>query len=344
MSITNGRVLFNSVPEVYPEPGKTVVYDTSQTIDVDNAPLDGGILVKVLVVSVDPFLRERMHEPSEESFIPPFTIGKPIDSYAVGVVLRSENEGFKKGDHVYGFLPFVNYAILQPEVVRELRVLDNKYNLPWSVFVGTAGMPVGKTAYMAWKEYALAKKGETVFVSTGAGPVGSFVIQLAKKDGLKVIASAGSDEKVHFMKEVGADVAFNYKTTSIKEVLKKEGGIDIFWDNVGGETLEAALEAAKLGGRFIECGMISGYNSGFLPVNNIFHIITKSLSMNGFIIDRLHPKYESKFYEEVPRLIAEGKVKYKEDVWEGLENVGEATYAVLKGLNKAKAIVKVADE
>ncbi|KAF8996520.1 alcohol dehydrogenase [Cyathus striatus] len=339
----NNRVLFNSVPEGYPIPGETVVLDTSQTIDVDNVALDGGILVKVLVVSVDPYLRGRMREPDEESYIPAFEIGKPIDSYAVGVVLRSDNEGFKKGDHVYGFLPFVNYAVLNPAVVPELRVLDNKYNLPWSVFVGAAGMP-GKTAYMAWKEYAKPTKGETVFVSTGAGPVGSFVIQLAKQDGLKVIGSAGSDEKVQFMKEIGADVAFNYKTTNVKEVLQKEGGIDIFWDNVGGETLEAALETSKLGGRLIECGMISQYNSEGVAIKNLFHVVSKSLSIHGFVVPRLHPKYETKFYEEVPKLIADGKVKYKEHVWEGLENVGEAIYAVQKGLNKAKAVVKVGDE
>jgi len=146
------------------------------------------------------------------------------------------------------FFPHQHYYISHsPD---DLTAIENPYNLPWSLFIGVLGMP-GKTAYMAWKEYSQAKKGETLFVSTGAGPVGSLVIQIAKSQGLKVIASAGSDEKVKFMKEIGADVAFNYKTEKTTDILAKEGPIDIYWDNVGGETLEAALDAANTFARFI---------------------------------------------------------------------------------------------
>ncbi|KAF8996526.1 alcohol dehydrogenase [Cyathus striatus] len=339
--VTNARVIFNSVPEGYPEPGKTTVYDITQTIDLDTAPLNGGVLLKILEVSIDPYLRGKMRAPNKKSYSPPFTLGEPIDNFAVAVVVRSEEERFKKGDHVYGVLPFANYTIVT--TTKELRILDNKHNLPWSVYVGAAGMP-GKTAYMAWKEYSYAKKGETVYVSTGAGPVGSLVIQLAKQSGCRVIGSAGSDEKVAFMKECGADVAFNYKTENVRDVLEREGGIDIYWDNVGGETLDAALEFAKLGGRFIECGMISGYNTGGAVTKNLFHVVAKSLSVYGFIVFRLHEKYETQFYEEVPQLLAEGKLKYSEHVWEGLDKAGEAILAVQKGTNKAKAVVKVAQE
>ncbi|KAF8996527.1 alcohol dehydrogenase [Cyathus striatus] len=339
--VTNARVIFNSVPEGYPEPGKTTVYDTTQTIDLDIAPLNGGVLLKILEVSVDPYLRGRMRAPTKKSYSPPFTLGEPIANYVVAVVVKSEKEGFKKGDHVYGFLPFANYTIVT--ATEQLRILDNKHNLPWSVYVGAAGMP-GKTAYMAWKEHSYAKKGETVYVSTGAGPVGSLVIQLAKQSGCRVIGSAGSDEKVAFMKECGADVAFNYKTESVRDVLEREGGIDIYWDNVGGETLDAALEFSKLGGRFIECGMISGYNTGGTVTKNLFHVVAKSLSIYGFIVSRLYEKYETQFYEEVPQLLAEGKLKYSEHVWEGLDKAGEAILAVQKGTNKAKAVVKVAQE
>ncbi|KAF8996523.1 alcohol dehydrogenase [Cyathus striatus] len=340
--VINARVIFNSVPEGYPEPGKTTVYDTTQTIDLDTAPLNGGVLLKILEVSIDPYLRGKMRAPSEKSYSPPFTLGEPIDSFAVAVVVRSEKEGFKKGDHVYGILPFVNYTIVT--ATEELRILNNKHNLPWSVYVGAAGMP-GKSAYMAWKEYSYAKKGETVYVSTGAGPVGSLVIQLAKQSGCRVIGSAGSDDKVAFMKECGADVAFNYKTESIWDVLEREGGlICSYWDNVGGDTLDAALEFAKIGGRFIECGMISGYNTGGAVIKNILHVVDKSLSIYGFVVFRLHEKYETQFYEEVPQLLAEGKLKYSEHVWEGLDKAGEAILAVQKGLNRAKAVVKVAQE
>ncbi|KAF8986578.1 hypothetical protein BDQ17DRAFT_1335544 [Cyathus striatus] len=350
--VINARVIFNSVPEGYPEPGKTTVYDTTQTIDLDTAPLNGGVLLKILEVSIDPYLRGKMRAPIEKSYSPPFTLGEPIDSFAVAVVVRSEKEGFKKGNHVYGILP-----------TEELRILNNKHNLPWSVYVGAAGMP-GKSAYMAWKEYSYAKKGETVYVSTGAGPVGStsssfsshrllsspqtpfvLVIQLAKQSGCRVIGSAGSDDKVTFMKECGADVAFNYKTESVWDVLEREGGlICSYWDNVGGDTLDAALEFAKIGGRFIECGMISGYNTGGAVIKNILHVVDKSLSIYGFVVFRLHEKYETQFYEEVPQLLAEGKLKYSEHVWEGLDKAGEAILAVQKGLNRAKAVVKVAQE
>ncbi|KAJ3548111.1 hypothetical protein NMY22_g1396 [Coprinellus aureogranulatus] len=214
-----------------------------------------------------------------------------------------------------------------------LIVLDNKENLPWSYYVGVCGMP-GKTAYHAWHEYSQAKK----------VPVGSFVIQLAKLDGCKVIASAGSDEKVDFMKSIGADVAFNYKTTSPLEFLEKEGGIDIYWDNVGGETLDAALEAAHVNARFIECGMISGYNTGGAPITKGIQIVAKSISMHGFIVSRLERKYDEKFYKEIPKLVAEGKLKYREQVYDGLQKVGDAIADVQKGLNKAKAVIKVADE
>ncbi|KAF9470780.1 NAD(P)-binding protein, partial [Pholiota conissans] len=261
--IINGRILFNSVPTGFPEPGKTTIYDTTQTIDLESIALDGGVLIKVLELSVDPYMRGRMRDPSVKSYAPAFVIGEPTYGFGVGVVVRSENPAFKTNDHVYGILEHQHYIIKKD--VSRIKVITNPNNLPWSTFIGVLGMP-GRTAFMAWKEFSKAKPGETVFVSTGAGPVGSLVIQLAKKDGLKVIGSAGSEEKVQFMKEIGADVAFNYKTTKTAEVLEKEGPIDVYWDNVGGATLDAALEAASKGARFIECGMISTYNTGGEPV------------------------------------------------------------------------------
>ncbi|KAF5335316.1 hypothetical protein D9611_011771 [Ephemerocybe angulata] len=363
MPVTNGKVIFKSIPKGYPEPGKTVVYDDSEKIDLESLPIpDGGFLVKTLYLSVDPYMRGRMREPDVKSYAPPFIVGQPIDGYGVGVVLKSKSSEFKKGAHVYGtFSTYIgthnpglsrnatdtcvsehqNYIVFPNRA--DLMVLDNKQKLPWSYYVGAAGMP-GKTAYMAWKEYSSAKKGETVFVSGGAGPVGSFVIQFAKMDGCKVIASAGSDEKVEFMKSIGADVAFNYKTSNTLDVLNKHGPIDIYWDNVGGPTLEAALEAANVNARFIECGMISAYNTGGEPIKNIMHVVAKSISMFGFIVMRLEHKYDAQFYKEVPELIASGKLKVREEVWEGLQSVGDAILAVQKGTNKAKAVVHVADE
>jgi len=338
--VTNGRVLFNSYPEGFPEPGKTVVLDASEALDLESVELHGGALVKLLHLSIDPYMRGRMRRPEIKSYSPPFELGKPIAGYAVGEVLRSDAPNVQPGAHVYGLLPYQNYAVLPPAALATLRVIDgdNTVGLPWSAFIGVLGMP-GKTAYMAWKEYSRARTGEVAFVSGGAGPVGSFVIQLAKADGLKVIASAGSPEKVAFMKSVGADIAFNYKEEDTAAVLAREGPIDVFWDNVGGTTLEAALDAANVGARFIECGMISGYNSGGAPVRNLTQIIGKSITMQGFIVGRLDAKYSAVFYEEVPRLVAEGALQHREHVYTGLESVGQALLDVQKGHNRAKAVV-----
>ncbi|RDB14718.1 NADP-dependent oxidoreductase RED1 [Hypsizygus marmoreus] len=339
--VRNARVVFNSVPTGYPEPGKTVVYDDSKTIDIENVPLNGGLLIKTLVLSIDPYLRGRMRAPEVKSYSPPFTIGEPLASHGVGVVIRSELADVKPGDHVYGVFSHEEYNVRKSS--EGLKVLKNEHNLPWSVYVGAAGM-AGKTAYMAWKEFSRAKKGETAFVTTGGGPVGSLVIQLAKLDGLKVIASAGSEEKVKFMKEIGADVAFNYKTTNTAEVLEKEGPIDVYWDNVGGQTLDDALQAANVYARFIECGMISGYNTGQKPIHNAMLIVGKSLSINGFIIGRLEHKYNDEFYATIPAKLASGELKFTEEVTTGLDKVGDVILAVQKGQNKAKAVIKVADE
>ncbi|KII94949.1 hypothetical protein PLICRDRAFT_33778 [Plicaturopsis crispa FD-325 SS-3] len=342
--VTNGRHLFNKVPTGYPEPGVTTIYDASQTIDLENVPIEGGVLVKTLVLSLDPYMRGKMRAPEIKSYSPAFTLGEPLANYGVGVVLRSESSLLKKGDHVYGFFPFVEYFVEKD--ASKLKLLENKEKLPWSVYVGAAGMP-GQTAYCAWKEYAKPQKGDVAFVTTGAGAVGSLVIQLAKLDGLKVIASAGSDEKVEFMKSIGADIAFNYKTTNTLEVLQKEGPINVYWDNVGGETLEAAFEGAATGARFIECGMISQYNvagrQGYAP-KNLFYIITKSLALNGFIVGNLLSKYAKDFYAEVPAKIAKGELKYTEEVTKGLENVGEAFLAIQNGTSTAKAVIQVAEE
>ncbi|KAH7885191.1 alcohol dehydrogenase [Phlebopus sp. FC_14] len=265
-----------------------------------------------------------------------FELGKPIANYAVGLILRSENPGFNAGDRVYGMFPFEEYFVQsKPEAFRKL---PHDSNIPLSAYLGTAGMP-GQTAYVGWKEYANPKKGEVVFVSTGAGGVGSLVIQLAKRDGLKVIASAGSDDKVQFMKDIGADVAFNYKTTNTLEVLQKEGPIDIYWDNVGGQTFETALEAAAPRARFIvsiypvtliqnsallvyqECGMISGYSSKPYAVSNLMNIVVKQIKVTGFIVSTLLPKYVDTFYKEIPALIASGELEFKEDSSQGMEAI-----------------------
>ncbi|KAJ6514161.1 alcohol dehydrogenase [Mycena vulgaris] len=339
--ITNGRVLFNSVPKDFPVPGETTVYDTAQTIDIESHPLNGGFLVKTLVLSIDPYLRGRMTSPEKKSYMPAFTLGEPITGFGVGLVVRSDNLDVAPGKYIYGMAFHHQEYFVLPDMTGFI-FLEKNPKLPWSVYVGAAGMP-GKTAYFGWKEYSHAKKGEIAFITTGAGPVGSFAIQLAKRDGLKVIASAGSDEKVKFMLSIGADVAFNYKTTDTREVLAREGPIDIYWDNVGGEVLDAALEYAAVYARFIECGNISGYNTGYQGVKNINLTYAKSLTISGLAVFRL-TKYEEEFYATVPQALANGEIKYSEDVSYGLDKVGDVLLAVQTGANKAKAVVVVAEE
>jgi len=340
--IKNGRHLFKEIPTGYPEPGKTTVQDDSQTIDLENVSLDGGVLVKVLVLSIDPYMRGRMRDPSIKSYAPPFTLGEPIYSYGVGKVLRSESSAFESGDHIYGVMPFQEYFVVND--AKQFRLLKNEEGLPWSAYVGVCGMP-GQTAYHAWKEFASSKKGEVAFVTAAAGPVGSTVLQLAKADGCKVIASAGSDDKVAFVKSIGADVAFNYKSVPTSKVLEKEGPINIYWDNVGGETLEAAINAADSNARFIECGMISQYNlKEPYGIKNLFLIVQKQLKIYGFIVSSLHGKYQEQFYQEVPRRVASGEIKYLEDASRGLGEASEALLDVLTGRNKGKKVIIVADD
>jgi len=340
--VTNARVLFAAIPQDFPIPGETTVYDTSQTIDLEGAPLNGGFLIKTLVLSIDPYMRGKMRAPEKKSYSPPYTLGAPLVGYGVGVVLRSENPDVAVGKYVYGeSIPHQQYSIIPN--MKGFIFLEKDPKLPWTVYVGAAGMP-GKTAYMGWKEFSHAKKGETAFITAGAGPVGSMVIQLAKRDGLKVIASAGSEAKVKYMKEIGADVVFNYKTTDTREVLAREGPIDIYWDNVGGDILDAALEHANIYGRFLECGMISGYNTGFQGIKNLDQTFAKSLTIYGILVFRLELKDDAEFYATIPPKLAAGELKYTEDVSRGLESVGETILKVQEGRNTAKAVVVVADE
>lgn len=208
----------------------------------------------------------------------------------------------------------------------------------------------GQTAYYGWQAYANPKPNEVVFVSTAGGPVGSMVVQIAKRAGCKVIASAGSAEKVAFAKSVGADVAFNYKEQDTAEVLKKEGPIDIYWENVGGSTLDAFLGNAANHARVIVCGMISGYNDSTgdgVNMKNLLSFLTRRIHLNGFLVMEVakeHPEYVKEFYKEFPRQLANGELKWSEDVTKGLIHAGEAILEVQEGRNTAKKVIVVAEE
>lgn len=208
----------------------------------------------------------------------------------------------------------------------------------------------GQAAYYGWRAYANPKPNEVVFVSTAGGPVGSMVVQLAKKAGCKVIASAGSAEKVEFARSVGADVAFNYKEQDTAEVLKKEGPVDIYWDGVGGSTLDAFLGNGADHARVIVCGMISAYNDSTgngVNMKNLVSILVRRMHVTGFLIFDLakeRPEYETEFYETFPKQLASGELKWSEDITKGLVHAGEAILEVQEGRNTGKKVVVVAEE
>ncbi|KAJ8514280.1 hypothetical protein ONZ45_g8167 [Pleurotus djamor] len=324
VAIANKRLVFKQVPtQGWPVPGETTVYDASQTIDLDTVPLNGGFLVKTLYVSLDYWIYSRM-----------VVSGGPF----TGI-----NPNYKPGQHVYhlhAFFPFQEYFVVSKD--KHWMVINNSENIPWSNYLSVLGM-AGQTAYLGWKAFAKPKKGEVVFISSAAGTVGSVVAQLAKLDGLKVIGSAGSDGKVKLLKDLGVDVAFNYKTTNTNEILAHHGPIDIFWDNVGGDALEAALNAANRHARFIECGMIGDTPNPYF-VKNLRFIVHKSISLNGFVVpDLMHPDAMAEFYENVPKLVANGSLTALEDIRDGFEKGGEIFLEAMVGHNGGKVILKIGE-
>ncbi|KAK7458800.1 hypothetical protein VKT23_009806 [Stygiomarasmius scandens] len=345
--IRNTKLIFNAPVSGLPEPGKSALYDTTNTIDPEAVPLNGSVLIKLLYISIDPLMRGQMRDSSLPSSFPfpAYSIGQPTYGYGVGKIIRSEKDGLENGDYVVSqTMEHAEYSIpTNPELLEKI---TPEPGLPPSVYVGIAGMP-GRTAYFAWREFSKAKKGETAFVSTAAGPVGSLVLQLAKLEGLKVIASVGSDEKVEVVKSLGADVAFNYKTADMQDILAKEGPIDIYWDNVSGSTLDAALANAALHARFICCGMLSvlGTKMGEgIPMKNLMNIVVRRVTMNGFIMTDLTEKWEKEFNEVIPKKLASGEIKYIEDKTRGLENVVEGLVELMSGKNVGKKIVVVSDD
>src|SRR3954468_7796928 len=223
-----------------------------EVVEVDVEPADGEILIRNEFLSVDPYMRGRMNE--TRSYVPPFELGAAMDGGAVGRVVHSGNESFAEGDWVFSMLGWRELARSDGAGVRKL----DPEQAPPSTSLGVLGMP-GLTAYVGLLDIGQPKEGETVFVSGAAGAVGSIVGQIAKLKGCRTIGSAGSAEKVAWLRELGFDVAFDYKETRPRDALRGEA-VDVYFDNVGGDHLEAAIGAAKPFARLVECGMVSRYN------------------------------------------------------------------------------------
>jgi hypothetical protein len=305
---------------------------------VELKPLqDQEVLVRNLFMSVDPYMRGRMNE--GRSYVPPFELGKPLDGSAIGEVVESRAGEFKPGDVVISRFGWREYFIASP---KELQLVSREVQ-PLSVYLGVLGM-TGMTAWVGLNLVEV-KDGDVIFISGAAGAVGSAAGQLAKLRGCRVIGSAGSAEKVKFLREeCGYDVAFNYKAAPLREQLKAAApdGIDVYFDNVGGEALEAALSALRLHGRIIACGGISVYNEEKPRPgpSNLFNMITRRLTMKGMLVsDWLDRKGE--FEKEVGGYFRTGKLKNRETVVEGIDNAVAAFLGLFLGQNIGKMVVKL---
>lgn len=305
-------------------------------------PAEGEILVRNIWMSVDPYMRGRMVD--QKSYVPPFQIGAPLEGGAIGVVEQSNNPGFAVGDHVNSMLGWREYFIsngvglskVDPELA------------PAQAYLGVVGMP-GLTAYAGLLRVGECKEGDTVFVSAASGAVGSIVCQIAKAKGCFVIGSAGSQEKIDWLKnDIGVDHAFNYKDTPTIESCVAEltkaapGGIDVYFENVGGVQLDAAIITMKVQGRIALCGMISQYNATEMPAgpSSLIMAIGKSLKIEGFVVS-VHADMLPDFQRDMVQWISEGKIKWHETVFEGIEKAPEAFMALFSGDNFGKCLVKL---
>ncbi|WP_432080794.1 NADP-dependent oxidoreductase [Streptomyces sp. WAC 04229] len=302
-------------------------------------PGEGQVLVRNLYVSVDPYMRGRMS--AAKSYAEPYELGKAMQGGAVGEVVASNAEGFAVGDHVLHFLGWREYAAVNAKSA----VKVDPDAAPLSTYLGVLGM-TGLTAYAGLLRTAGFKEGDTVFVSGAAGAVGSQAGQLAKlKGAARVIGSAGSDEKVRLLvDEYGFDAAFNYKDAPVSEQLRAAApdGIDVYFDNVGGDHLEAAIGSLNLNGRIAICGAISVYNNTEPAPGpkNLARLIQTRGRIEGFLVGD-HYDLQPKFVEEVGPWVASGALKYRETVVEGIGNNLEAFLGVLRGDNTGKMIVKL---
>jgi NADPH-dependent curcumin reductase CurA len=302
-------------------------------------PAEGEVLVRNLVMSVDPYMRGRMND--VKSYIPPFRLGAALDGGAVGEVVASADPNLAVGDTVLHDLGWRDYAVVP---ARGARRVDPKAAPSVSTYLGVLGMP-GLTAYVGLLDIGAMQPGETVFVSGAAGAVGSLAGQIAKARGAaRVVGSAGSPAKIDRVRDLGFDAAFDYHDGPVRARLKEAApdGIDVYFDNVGGEHLEAAIAAMRPYGRIALCGAISQYNEANAGPGNLSLAIGKRLTLRGYIITD-HNRRMKEFIPEMAGWLREGQVRYDETVVDGLENAPAAFMGMLAGKNTGKMIVRLAD-
>jgi hypothetical protein len=319
--------------------GKPELTDFDFTTSEISELQEGEVLLRSEYVSVDPYLRGRMSD--APSYIPPFELNKPIASGIIAEVIESKNSNFSKGDYVSGMLEWKETQVAKGDGL--LKVDPEK--APLSAYLGILGM-TGLTAYLGLTEIGKPKKGETLIVSGAAGAVGSVVGQIGKILGLRVVGIAGTDEKVEMLKsKFGFDEGINYNTTkNMTEAIAKAcpDGVDVYFDNVGGEISEAVLFNINKFSRTINCGAISVYNNTELPKSISVQpfLIKKSSSMQGFVIFDYVEKHPAGI-KQLSEWLNQDKLSYSETIVEGFDNIPQAFLGLFNGKNKGKMVVKI---
>jgi NADPH-dependent curcumin reductase CurA len=303
------------------------------------SPVEGEILIKARFVSVDPYMRGRMN--NTKSYIPPFEVGKPMEGGMVAEVIESLHPGLKPGDYVLGNLPWREIQTVNALKVKKV----NEAIAPLSYYLGILGMP-GLTAYFGLLSIGKPVAGETVVVSGAAGAVGIIVSQIARIKGCRVVCISGNDQKNSYLKQVlKVDEVINYNTEKdMKSAIKRTcpKGVDIYFDNVGGEISDAVISNINKAARIVICGQISLYNNEEMPYGpRIQPILLKnSALMQGFIVS----DYSSRFGEGVLQLgqwLSEGKLTYTETINQGFETLPETFIGLFKGTNTGKMLVEI---
>jgi len=301
-------------------------------------PQAGQILVRNSFISVDPYMRGRMMD--RKSYAPPFQIGETLTGHAVGQVVASNgNDKLKVGDFVQSMNGWREWYVSSGGDVQKFEP-----QVPIQSYLGALGMP-GLTAYAGLLRVGALKDGERVFVSAASGAVGSIVCQIAKAKGCTVVGSVGSDEKAQYLRSLGVDRTVNYKTCGDLNAAVAEAfpnGIDVYFENVGGAHLEAALNNMRPNGRIAVCGMIDIYNATNLPPGprNLAMLIGLGLTMRGFIVSN-HYDMQAEFLRDMTKWAKEGKMKWRETIVDGVENAPNAFIGLFKGENVGKMVVRV---
>ena len=319
--------------------GKPAKSDFEFLKEEDPKPREGELLLKSLYISVDPYLRGRMR--NEKSYIPPFELNQPMESMVVAEVIESRNHNFQKGEFVSGML---KWKELQISNGTGLNRVDRSL-APLPAFLGVLGL-TGLTAYLGLEKIGHLKAGETLVVSGAAGAVGSIVGQIGKIKGCMVVGIAGSDEKVdHIEDKFGFDKGINYNNTDdLAQALREicTDGVDVYFDNVGGEILDAVLQNINKDARIINCGAISLYNETEVPTGPRPEgiLIKNTALMQGFLV-RDHVKDFGRALQQLSTWLQEDNLEYEETIVDGFEKLPEAFIGLFEGRNLGKMIVKI---